>query len=164
MRRSRGLACVLLKKSSERMYKQGGKLVENRVRELMTADPFTLSPEADLAEAYDMMDGKRIRHIPVVNPVGQLLGLVSHRDLVKSALDDVRSVLPLSEQRRLLRNFQVRDIMVRQPETIAPDDDARTAGETMYENKYGCLPVVDGDTLVGILTEADYVRHFVSSN
>jgi CBS domain-containing membrane protein len=136
--------------------------MDMNVRDLMTEAPITLGPESDLAEAYDLMDTKGVRHLPVTNDEGELLGLVSHRDLVKTALNGDTAQLPLSEQRRKLHGSTVSDVMTFSPETVSPDTDAKTAGMTMFENKFGCLPVVDGDTLVGILTEADYVRYFIS--
>jgi CBS domain-containing membrane protein len=128
------------------------------VRDLMTSRVFSLRPEATMTRLYDLMDSEHIRHIPVVDADGDLAGLVTHRDLLRSALTD-RSDLPLAIQRQVLETVLVSEIMTTAVETIEPDQDIRDAAEIMMENKFGCLPVVEGDKLVGILTEADFVRY-----
>ena len=61
--------------------------------------------------------------------------------------------------REHLEKMTVRGIMTRSVETADPDTDVGTAAQIMFKHKYGCLPVVKDDRLVGILTEADFVRH-----
>ncbi len=134
-----------------------------QVRDLMTDTVFTLRPQDDLAALYDLMDAKHIRHVPIVDRERELVGLVTHRDLSRSALgpqDDV----PLSLQREMLRRRKVREIMATEVDTIEPDEDLRVAAEMLIENKIGCLPVVEGTHLVGILTESDFVRHYVQGS
>jgi CBS domain-containing membrane protein len=128
------------------------------VRDLMTPKVFTLRPEATMARLYELMDSKHIRHLPVVDREGDLVGLVTHRDLLRSALTD-RSDLPMAIQRQVLETVLVSEIMTTTVETIEPDQDIRDAVDLMLENKFGCLPVVEGEHLVGILTEADFVRY-----
>lgn len=128
------------------------------VRDLMTSRVFTLHPDCTMSTLYDLMDNEHIRHIPVVDEDGDLAGLVTHRDLLRSALTD-RSDLPLPIRRQVLETVRVREIMTTAVETIEPDQDIRDAAETMMENKFGCLPVVEGTRLVGIVTEADFVRY-----
>jgi len=123
----------------------------------MTEEPYTLSPEARLSELYDLMDSKHVRHVPVVDEDGSLRGLATHRDLVHSTVGTDND-MTVTMQRELLDNYTVDEIMTREPETINPSDDLRTAASLMLENKFGCLPVVDGEKLVGILTESDFVR------
>lgn len=131
-----------------------------RVRDLMTQGPMTLGPEDDAAALYDLMDSQHVRHVPVVDEEGCLVGLVSHRDLFRCALGE-NSDLPLSTQRDILGTMTVGDIMTTSIETVEPDTNLDEAAQIMIDNKYGCLPVVDGTELVGILTESDFVR-FVS--
>lgn len=127
------------------------------VRDLMTSNVFSLRARDDLSALYDLMDAEHIRHIPVVDEEGSLVGLVTHRDMLRSALSD-RSDLPVSIQRDVLRRIRVEEIMNTVVETIEPDRPIQDAAQVMLENKYGCLPVVEGTRLVGILTEADFVR------
>ncbi len=130
------------------------------VRDLMTEKLFTVRPEHDLAHLNDMMAEMHVRHMPVVDEDGALVGLVSQRDLLRTAMDPA-GMLPVSEQRELLRNTRVREIMTVEVETATPDTDIAEAGNLMLENKLGCLPVVEGEQLVGILTESDFVKYVV---
>ena len=133
---------------------------ERLVRDLMTEKVFTLKLKDDLATLYDLMDSRRVRHVPIVDNDGELVGLVSDRDLSRSALGAVEE-LPLSVERDILRRRRIRDIMATEPDTIEPDATLREAAELLLENKVGCLPVVEGLHLVGIITEADFVRDFL---
>lgn len=133
---------------------------ERLVRDLMTERVFTLKGRDDLAALYDLMDSRHVRHVPVVDNEGELIGLVTDRDLSRSALGAVEE-LPLSVERDILRRRRVRDIMATEPDVIEPDATLREAAELLLENKTGCLPVVEGLHLVGILTEADFVRDYL---
>lgn len=132
------------------------------VRDLMTPEPQSVRADEDLATVYDLMTSGHFRHIPVVDEEDSVVGLISQRDLLKGALGQAME-LPMSVQRELLRQVRVGDIMVHDPETVTPDTTAVDAGELMITNKLGCVPVVEGSTLIGILTESDFVRHVVDS-
>jgi CBS domain-containing membrane protein len=127
------------------------------VADLMSTELVTARAGTDLAVAFELMDDARIRHLPVVNDDGELIGLVSHRDLATRALGLVDE-LPQQEKRAVLAAQTVDTIMVRGPETCAPDDSLVEVAERLLENKFGCCPVVEGTRLVGIVTEADFVR------
>lgn len=130
------------------------------VRDLMTPKVFTLKPGDTLEDLYDLMDEKHVRHVPIVDREGDLVGLVTHRDLSRTVLGPQEG-LPLSVQEEILRRRKVREIMAIEVDTIEPDDALDEAAEMLLENKIGCLPVVEGEHLVGILTEADFVRFFL---
>lgn len=133
---------------------------EPSVRDLMTPDPYTLSPRDTLASLYDLMDSRRVRHVPIVDSDGELVGLLTHTDLAMTALGSL-SDLPLSQERDLLQRRRIREVMVTEVETVDPETSLAEAAQTLFENKIGCLPVVEGNRLVGILTESDFVRRFV---
>jgi len=133
-----------------------------RVDDLMTPEPVAVAPEADLREASDLMDSRQVRHLPVVDGEGRVTGLLSHRDLVRRATASIEDQL-LTVQKDILGSVRVRDIMTAEVECVEPDSDAAIAGQIMLDNKYGCLPVTEGERLVGILTEADFVRHLVET-
>ena len=133
---------------------------ERLVRDLMTSNVFTLRPKDNLATLYDLMDSKHVRHVPIVDSEGDIVGLVTHRDLSRSALGPLDD-LPLSVERDVLGTRKIRDIMATEPDTIEPDARLRDAAEMLLENKIGCIPVVEGLHLVGILTEADFVRDYI---
>ncbi|MCC7345286.1 MAG: CBS domain-containing protein [Deltaproteobacteria bacterium] len=134
-----------------------GKL---KVMDLMTENVFSVNADEDLARLSDLMEDIHVRHMPVKDKEGRLVGLVSQRDLLRSALYTAKD-LPLTEQRELLQRMTVGEIMTADPETAEMDDDIEEAGRVMLENKLGCLPVVEGGKLVGILTEADFVKFVV---
>lgn len=133
---------------------------ERFVRDLMTEKVHTLTPKDDLAALYDLMDSRHVRHVPIVDSEGEIVGLVTDRDLSKSALGAVEE-LPLSVERDILRRRRIRDIMATEPDVIEPDAKLQEAAAILLENKVGCLPVVEGLRLVGIITEADFVRDYL---
>jgi len=131
------------------------------VRDLMTNEVVSLSPLDDLTELLDRMADEHVRHMPIVDRDGDLVGLVTERSLAQIALSSDAGELTLSAQRELLRRRRIREIMTTEVDTIEPDQSLREAAELLLENKVGCLPVVEGTHVVGILTESDFVRRFL---
>jgi CBS domain-containing protein len=114
-----------------------------RVSDAMTADPLTVSPDDELAHAVALMKNARIRHLPVVRD-GRLVGLVTQ--------SDIRAVQHPAPAR-------VRDVMVTDPQTATAGLPLRKAARTLWQKKFGCLPVIDEKrAVVGILTETDFIR------
>lgn len=133
------------------------------VRDLMTSDVVTLKPTDDLAVVYDRMADEHIRHMPIVDRDGDLVGLVTDRDLSRLAMGSQQD-MPLSFERDMLHRRRIREIMSTEVETVEPDQELRDAALLLLENKIGCLPVVEGRHVVGILTESDFVRHYLESS
>lgn len=129
-----------------------------RVRQLMTEGVFFVRPADPISTVRDLMIDKRIRHVPVVDDDGELVGLVSERDLLRQVLAETEA-LPRALRTDLHESLRVSEIMTRDVETADVEDELARAAEAMYESKFGCLPVLDGGRLVGILTEADFVRY-----
>lgn len=127
------------------------------VRDMMTENPASVAPESTLANVFELMETHSIRHVPVVRADGELVGLVSQRDLAAATLGPAE--VPLSEREQMLEDIPVEEIVVRGVETVDPDTDIVAAASMMLENKLGCLLVTDSSELVGILTEADFVRY-----
>jgi acetoin utilization protein AcuB len=125
------------------------------IEEIMTKKVITVTPGDSVAEALRRTRAGRFRHLPVVEGE-HLVGVVSDRDLRAAVpalvTEDAEEVLE-----------QVRVDLVMQPEAIVahPLDPVEDAARLMYEHKIGCLPVVSGDRLVGIVTETDVLRSFV---
>lgn len=130
------------------------------VRDLMCDRIYAVRPDDDLATVRDLMDDHAVRHVPVIDEEGSLVGLVSQRDLLRAALIE-RADLPVIIERTLLERTHVSDVMTTYVETVSPDTELREAARQMLESKIGSLPVTDNDRLVGIVTEADFVRSYV---
>lgn len=131
--------------------------MKKTVQDLMTRDVVAVRPDDDLGTLYDLMWEHNIRHMLVVDSERSLVGLVTHRDLLRHSRVD-RGELPESLEHSLLEGIQVREIMNTHVTTTTAETDIREAAQVMLENKYGCLPVVEDDHLVGVLTEADFVK------
>ena len=134
-----------------------------RVRDFMTPNVVTVRPDDTVVRAYELMLDNRFRHLVVVDRDGDLVGLLTHRDLLRYALIE-RTDLPLSLQRGILSRMRVEDVMTSEVETAEPGQWLHEAALIMFENKYGCLPVVEGSRLVGILTESDFVRFLAAGD
>jgi len=142
------------------MRRDGGGEEDMRVRDLMTEQVVVIGHSDDLKVAEDIMRWKHVRHLPVVDDDGRLIGLITHRDLLRACVSSIADI-SRKEQDTLLRGIPVRSIMRTEMFTVEPDSDLRLAAETMLENKIGCVLAVEGEKLVGILTEADFVRYLL---
>jgi len=131
------------------------------VGDLMTAEVATLNANDKLSIADDIMRLGRIRHLPVVDEDGGVIGIVSQRDLFRGAL---ARALGYGEhaQSKILGMLLVKEVMTPTVATVSPDVPLAEAARTMLERKIGCLVVKDGDRLAGILTESDFVRALAS--
>jgi CBS domain-containing protein len=122
------------------------------VRDLMTPDPMTVPPDTASAEVQRMMDERRFRHILVCDEAGHLLGLASKRDF----RDDTPSDGPRIDSDG---DRPISELMHRNVDTVSPDCCSAEAARHMLRSKHSCLPVVgEGGVVVGILTEADFLR------
>lgn len=128
------------------------------VRDLMKRDLFTARPDTPVLEARTLMTKERIRHLPVVEG-DRLVGIVTDRD-IRLSLPSSAASLSVWELNYLLARLTVGQVMTRLVIAIAPGQDAREAAELMLGHKVGAVPVIDGERLVGIVTETDIVRLF----
>jgi CBS domain-containing protein len=120
---------------------------------IMTTDLVTISPSASLASARTLMREHRIRHLPVVRGESELVGLLTQTDVLSAA----DSVLRDREDRLPTQEFPVEDIMVTDISTVDETASLRQAALYLERNRIGCLPVVSGKQLVGIVTDTDFV-------
>jgi acetoin utilization protein AcuB len=129
------------------------------VRDYMTHDPLTIPPETTHPDAVTLMRKHRIRRLPVISK-GQLVGIVSEQDLLSNQPSPATS-LSVYEIIELLAKLRIQDIMVKPVMTVEGDCPMEEAACIMVSKKIGCLPVMDGDRLVGIITETDIFRALV---
>ncbi len=137
-------------------------LATAKVSDVMSPTPKTLGRNDQLSVADDLMKSERIRHLPVLDERGGVAGIVTQRDLFHSAL--VRALgYGTAVRDKMLGSILVKEVMTEDVITTTPDTLLTEAATTMAEHTIGCLPVVSGDALVGILTEADLVALVASS-
>lgn len=130
------------------------------VRDRMTPDPMTITPETSFPDAFRILRDKGIRHLPVVDKNGSLVGVVARMDLLHASPSKATS-LSLFELTYLLANLHVRQVMSSPPITVSEDDPLEEAARVMVEKKVGCLPVMREGDLVGLITETDIFQAFV---
>jgi CBS domain-containing protein len=127
-----------------------------RIKDVMTRAVVSLDVDHSINLAEGLMRMQHIRHLPVVHQ-GKLVGLVTHRDLVKAqAAILTASSLPPEEL-----NVPVERIMQREVWTAHPETPALHVAQIMVSHKYGCAPVVENDHLVGIVTQIDLLSLLV---
>jgi CBS domain-containing protein len=127
-----------------------------KVADVMTTDLVTLHANDALATADDVMRLGRIRHLLVLDGDDMLVGVVSQRDLFHSGLLKALGYGTHAKQ-RALETLAVKEAMHTELTTTTPATPLREAARLMTQKKVGCLPVLDSDKLVGILTEGDFV-------
>ena len=128
-----------------------------RVRDLMTTGVVTLDRNDKLLVAEDVMRLGRIRHLPIVDEDGSLVGIVSQRDLFHSGLVKALGYGTFA-QRQALDSLAVKDAMHSEVITTTPDTALAEAARLMLKAKIGCLVVLERGKIAGILTESDFVK------
>lgn len=132
------------------------------VEDVMSTDVFTLGRNDTLSIADDLMKQQRIRHLPVLDADGALCGILSQRDLFRGML--LRS-LGYGERaaQKMLDSLSIKDAMHEDVVTITAKSTLSDAANLMLSKKIGCLPVVEGERLVGMISEADFLKQFAVS-
>ena len=130
------------------------------VQEWMNPRPLTLAPEATMAQAKALMEQYWIRHLLVVEG-DALVGILSDRD-VRTASLPPGAQNPAAAREAHLARVAVREAMTRDPRTVRPDAPLVDVARLMIEHRFSGVPVVDGARLVGILTETDILRAFIT--
>jgi acetoin utilization protein AcuB len=115
----------------------------------MIADPITITEDASIQDAIELMKANSIRHLPVIAPGMVLKGFVTLADLKQGLIPS------------MVGNLSLSDIMIRNPITVHPDDEIEIAAQKFYKHKIGGMPVVKEEKLVGIITESDILRAFI---
>ncbi len=120
-----------------------------KIHSLMIPDPITITANASISEAIELMKINSIRHLPVVSKGKKLEGFLTLVDLKQGLIPS------------MLGDLTLRDLMIKEPITVDPDDDIEFAAQLIYRNKIGGMPVVQDDQLVGIITATDILRTFI---
>ena len=135
-----------------------------RVKDLMSEHVVTVAPADSALEAVARMGRARVRHLPVVNRDGELVGVVTDRDLRRYLLAPrVLARLPERRVDELLGSVRVAEVMSTDVWTVEPDAPLTDASAIMHDERVGSLPVVNRGRLVGVLTETDMLRHLLGA-
>jgi CBS domain-containing protein len=127
------------------------------VKELMSRKVVTVSRNDDLRMVDDLMAERHIRHIPVLEDHA-LVGMVSQRDLFKAGMSSTMGY-GQKGQRAFLHTVRAKEIMTHPVITISSDTPVSEAADLMITKGIGCLPVIEANTLVGIVTKTDLLGH-----
>lgn len=127
------------------------------VGDLMTTKLFTLKRADTLHAARALMEFARVRHIPIVDSRGDFQGLLTHRDILSATISHFADVDD-AVQSEIDAGIPVSELMRKDVVVVSPTTLLRDAADILLHHKYGCLPVVEGTQLVGIITEADFLK------
>ncbi len=130
------------------------------VRDYMMSVLTTIPRESSLLDAAMTMRRSSIRHLPIVDGE-KLVGIITERDVLRCS-PSLLSEITQDEYNAIFENTPIARVMTRDPISVAPDSPIRDAIALMMERKMGCLPVVEGERLVGILTRSDLLNVLIS--
>jgi acetoin utilization protein AcuB len=128
----------------------------------MTKNPIYVHPEASVTETRSLMDKENISHLPVLDKNNSLTGMVTREDLIKAGPSEA-TTLDMYEISYLLTKMKVSEIMVKKVITVDENEVVEEAARIMADKGIGCLPVMRGSLLVGIITDTDLFRVFVNA-
>ena len=121
------------------------------IGQFMSTDLFTVKPDDLIDLSASVMDWRHIRHVPVEDEEGRLVGLVTHRGLLR--------ILNIGNRANTDDGpTTVREVMIENPVTVSPSTSSLEAIQIMRNNRVGCLPVVENNQLVGIVTSYDFLE------
>lgn len=127
------------------------------VADLMKTDIVTLSEDDSLDVAEQTMRFAKIHHLPVVDRLGKMLGMIAQSDILRAQVS-VFADLSVSEDRAIKQEIQAKDVMVRDLTTVAASTSALEAARLLEGHDYSCLPVVEDDKIIGLLTDRDFLQ------
>jgi len=126
----------------------------------MTPDPITITTDTSLKEALDLVRSKPFRHLPVLDENGKLVGIVTEKSLVYASPTPT-TTLSVFEVDYILSRTKIGQIVHDPVITVKPDLPIEEAARVMVDHRIGCLPVVEDDKLIGIISDTDIFRVFV---
>jgi acetoin utilization protein AcuB len=130
------------------------------IKERMSRHPITVHPDMSLFDGLRIMRESKVRRLPVLDKDGKLVGIVLEKDLLYAAPSPATS-LSVYEMNYLISKVKIEELMTREVITIEEDCPLEEAARVMVDNNIGGLPVMRGDTLVGMITESDLFKTFL---
>jgi acetoin utilization protein AcuB len=126
----------------------------------MTSPSITVTPDTSIDHALELMREQQIRRFPVVDAHGKLVGIVSEKDLLYASPSPA-TTLSVYEIPYLLSKIKMRDLMTKEVITVTKDTPLEEAARIMADNKVGGVPVMQGQKVIGIITETDIFKIFL---
>ena len=148
-----------------------------KVKDIMTTEIITVSPDTEISNAAKILLEKRINGLPVVDAYGRLVGILCQSDLVAqqksiplpSVFTLLESFIPLTSMKRIDKEVEkiaaltVKQAMTPDPVTVSPETGIEEVAKLMVDNKYHTLPVLDGDKIVGIVGKEDVLKTLIAA-
>lgn len=131
------------------------------VSDYMSKSPVCVSADTSVTEARAIMSREKINKLPVLDKNSNLVGIITKNDLAKAG-PSAATTLDIYEMGYLLSKLKVEKAMTKNPVTVSPDEVIEEAARIMADKEIGCLLVVQDGVLVGIITESDIFKQFVS--
>ncbi len=131
------------------------------VRDWMTKEVVTVTPDSLLAEAHQIMKRNEIRRLIVIGEKQEVIGIITIGDVRQARPSDV-TTLSIWEMNYLWSQLTIKKIMTRDPFTTTPDTPIIDVAEMMYKHKVSGLPVLDDGKLVGVITESDIFKMLIA--
>jgi len=133
------------------------------VSAIMNKKPISVLPEDTMNSAIRKMKDQNFKHLPVVDHAGAVVGIVTDRDLKRASPSDA-TLLEVHELLYLLEKVTISQLMTKKPITASPNTTISAASALLVKHKVGCLPVVEGGKLVGIVTQTDFLNYLAQQN
>jgi acetoin utilization protein AcuB len=129
----------------------------------MTRKVITVEPDDGIFKAQELMAANRIRHLPVIQPDGRLIGIVTDRDIRSALPYKFFKEFPSEEEKKNFSELKIKNIMSKDPITISPTYTIQDALVMIQDARVGALPVVDENGILrGIISVRDLLRAFIN--
>ena len=128
-----------------------------KIEAVMQDNLVSIYENDSMSQGLKKLRDNHIKHLPVVDDGGQLTGIITDRDLKRASASDA-TALEIHELPYLLDKVRMKEIMTSDPLTVTPDTGIGKAAGMMAEGRLGCLPVLQGDRLVGMVTRTDFLK------
>ncbi len=132
------------------------------VQDMMSDCLEVVGPEASLRDVLKTMNHTGYRHIPVVEK-SRLIGIITDRDIRLAVNSPVVEDSIFTSREGVLDELKVQECMTPDPQCVTPDTPLRQVAEMLALNKFGAMPVVENDRLVGIISYIDFLKHYAAT-
>jgi len=132
------------------------------ISRVMTRNPVFIYQDMTINEVQSIMEKKKVGHLPVLNKDDELIGIMTRKDLLKAS-PTIATSLDMYEISYLLSKIRVKDVMEKKVVSVNENEIVEEAARIMADNKIGCLPVINGKRLIGIITDTDIFHVFLAA-